>query len=75
MGDGAVAGARRTAPSPAHPTRSWPDPMRAVQVTGFGGPEVLDVVDIPDPEAGPGQQLYGVSAAGVYFADTHHRLA
>ncbi len=45
--------------------------MRAVQITRFGGPEVLDVVDIPEPEAGPGQQLYDVSAAGVNFADTH----
>jgi NADPH2:quinone reductase len=26
--------------------------MRAVQITRFGGPEVLDVVDIPEPEAG-----------------------
>ncbi|MGY2085357.1 quinone oxidoreductase family protein [Blastococcus sp. SYSU DS0539] len=45
--------------------------MRAVQITRFGGPEVLDVVDIPEPEAGPGQKLYDVSAAGVNFGDTH----
>jgi NADPH:quinone reductase-like Zn-dependent oxidoreductase len=45
--------------------------MRAVQITRFGGPEVLDVVDIPEPEAGPGQKLYDVSTAGVNFADTH----
>jgi NADPH:quinone reductase-like Zn-dependent oxidoreductase len=45
--------------------------MRAVQITRFGGPEVLDVVDIPDPVPGPGQQLYDVSAAGINFADTH----
>src|SRR5919202_3214245 len=45
--------------------------MRAVQITRFGGPEVLDVVDLPDPVPGPGQQLYEVSAAGVNFADTH----
>jgi NADPH:quinone reductase-like Zn-dependent oxidoreductase len=45
--------------------------MRAVQITRFGGPEVLDVVDIPEPEAGPGQQLYDVSTAGINFADTH----
>jgi NADPH:quinone reductase-like Zn-dependent oxidoreductase len=47
--------------------------MRAVQITEFGGPEVLDVVDLPDPVPGDGQQLYEVSAAGVDFADTHHR--
>jgi NADPH2:quinone reductase len=44
-----------------------------VQITRFGGPEVLDVVDLPDPAPGPGQQLYEVSSAGVNFADTHHR--
>ncbi|MGY1986549.1 zinc-binding alcohol dehydrogenase family protein [Blastococcus sp. SYSU DS0669] len=45
--------------------------MRAVQITRFGGPEVLDVVDIPEPEAGPGQKVYDVSTAGVNYADTH----
>jgi NADPH2:quinone reductase len=45
--------------------------MRAVQITRFGGPEVLDVVNLPDPVPGPGQQLYDVSTAGVNFADTH----
>ncbi|WP_239520437.1 hypothetical protein [Blastococcus saxobsidens] len=38
--------------------------MRAVQITRFGGPEVLDVVDVPEPEAGPGQKVYDVSTAG-----------
>ncbi len=47
--------------------------MRAVQITRFGGPEVLGVVDIAEPEAGPGQTLYDVSTAGVNYADTHHR--
>ena len=47
--------------------------MRAVQITEFGGPEVLDVVDLPDPVPGPGQQLYDVSTAGINYADTHHR--
>jgi NADPH2:quinone reductase len=47
--------------------------MRAVQITRFGGPEVLDIVDLPDPVPGPGQQLYDVSTAGVNYADTHHR--
>ena len=49
--------------------------MRAVQITRFGAPDVLAVVEIPEPEAGPGQELYDVSAAGVNFADTHHRLS
>jgi NADPH2:quinone reductase len=46
--------------------------MRAVQITRFGGPEVLDIVDIPEPEVAQGQQLYDVSTAGLTFADTHH---
>jgi NADPH:quinone reductase-like Zn-dependent oxidoreductase len=45
--------------------------MRAVQITRFGGPEVLDIVDVPEPEPGDGQQLYDVSTAGINFADTH----
>ena len=45
--------------------------MRAVQITRFGGPEVLDIVDVPEPTPGEGQQLYDVSTAGVNFADTH----
>ena len=45
--------------------------MRAVQITRFGGPEVLDVVDVPDPTPGEGQRLYNVSTAGINYADTH----
>jgi len=48
--------------------------MRAVQITRFGGPEVLDIVDVPEPTPGPGQQLYDVSKAGINYADTHHSL-
>jgi NADPH:quinone reductase len=49
--------------------------MRAVQITRFGGPEVLDVVDLPDPVPSDGQQLFDVSTAGVNYADTHHPLS
>jgi NADPH2:quinone reductase len=45
--------------------------VRAVQITRFGGPEVMDLVDVAEPEPGPGQQLYEVSSSGVNFADTH----
>ena len=44
--------------------------MRAVQITRFGGPEVLDVVELPEPTPGEGQKLYDVSTAGVNYADT-----
>ncbi len=45
--------------------------MRAVQVTEFGGPEVLNLVDLPDPVPGPGQLLVDVDRIGVNYADTH----
>jgi NADPH2:quinone reductase len=47
--------------------------MRAVQITDFGGPEVLELVDLDVPEPGEGQVLVKVSRAGVNFADTHQR--
>jgi NADPH2:quinone reductase len=47
--------------------------MRAVQIEEFGGPEVLQVVDLPKPEPGDGEVLIEVSRAGMNFADTHQR--
>jgi NADPH:quinone reductase len=46
-----------------------------VQITRFGGPAVLDVADIAEPEAGPGQQLFDVPSAGVHHADAHQAQA
>ncbi|GGV33202.1 NADPH:quinone reductase [Actinomadura cremea] len=45
--------------------------MRAVQITEFGGPEVLNVTELPDPVAGPGHLLVDVARAGINYADTH----
>ncbi|MQY09749.1 quinone oxidoreductase family protein [Actinomadura macrotermitis] len=45
--------------------------MRAIQITEFGGPEVLNLAELPDPVAGPGHLLVEVSRAGVNYADTH----
>ncbi|WP_395108180.1 zinc-binding alcohol dehydrogenase family protein [Actinomadura sp. SCN-SB] len=45
--------------------------MRAIQITEFGGPEVLRPADLPEPAAGPGQVLIEVSRAGINYADTH----
>lgn len=47
--------------------------MRAIQQTRFGGPEVLELVELPDLVAGPGEVLIDVTFAGVNFADTHTR--
>ena len=47
--------------------------MRAVQIEEFGGPEVLQVVDVPDPQPGDGELLVEVARSGINFADTHQR--
>ena len=48
-------------------------PMRAVLVKEWGGPEVLELADVPVPEPRDGQVLVQVTTAGVNFADTHAR--
>ena len=45
--------------------------MKAVRITRFGGPEVLEHTEVPDPEPGEGEVLVDVSRAGINFADTH----
>jgi len=47
--------------------------MRAIQVTEFGGPEVLRLVDVPAPEPGDGEVGIRVTRAGINYADTHQR--
>ena len=45
--------------------------MKAIQIQQFGGPEVFEYRDLPDPEPGEGEALVEVSRVGVNFADTH----
>ena len=47
--------------------------MRAIQISEFGGPEVLRLVELPEPQPGAGEVLVKVTRAGVNFADTHTR--
>jgi NADPH:quinone reductase-like Zn-dependent oxidoreductase len=47
--------------------------MKAVRFSQFGGPEVLEIVDLPDPHAGPGQVRIVVRAAGVNPSDWKKR--
>jgi NADPH2:quinone reductase len=47
--------------------------MRAIQQREFGGPEVLELVDLPVPEPRDGEVLIRVTRAGMNFADTHQR--
>jgi NADPH:quinone reductase-like Zn-dependent oxidoreductase len=48
--------------------------VKALVLTGTGGPEVLRVQERPDPEVGPGEVRIAVRAAGINFADTMARL-
>ncbi|KAA9166533.1 NADP-dependent oxidoreductase [Amycolatopsis acidicola] len=44
--------------------------MKALGVTGFGGPEALEILNLPEPEAGPGEVRVRVHAAAVNPTDT-----
>jgi NADPH:quinone reductase-like Zn-dependent oxidoreductase len=48
--------------------------MKAVLLTGHGGPEMLRVGEVPDPVAGPGEVVVDVHAASVNAADYKVRL-
>jgi len=47
--------------------------VKAVRFSRFGGPEVLEIVDLPDPHPGPGQVRIAVRAAGVNPSDWKKR--
>jgi NADPH:quinone reductase len=47
--------------------------MRAVRISKHGGPDVLEVVDAPAPQAGPGRLLVDVAAVGVNYRDVYER--
>lgn len=47
--------------------------MWAIQMREFGGPEVLEHVELEPPVPGDGEVLVRVAAAGLNFADTHRR--
>jgi NADPH:quinone reductase-like Zn-dependent oxidoreductase len=47
--------------------------VKAARFSRFGGPEVLEIVDLPDPHPGPGQVRIAVRAAGVNPSDWKKR--
>lgn len=48
--------------------------MKAIQFSRFGGPDVLELVEVPTPVAGPGEVLVKVGAAGVNFFEVLMRV-
>ena len=48
--------------------------MKAIQITEYGGPEVLQYVDLPDLEADEGQAVVEIQAVGVNFTDIYSRM-
>ncbi len=47
--------------------------MKAIQLRKFGGPEVMEVVNVPCPEPGPGEVRIRMAYAGVNFSDIYRR--
>jgi NADPH2:quinone reductase len=45
--------------------------VKAIQLTEFGGPEKMSLVDLPEPVPGEGEKLVRISRTGVNYADTH----
>jgi NADPH2:quinone reductase len=54
-------------------TRAREEIMRAIRIHAFGGPEVLQYEEVPDPAAGAGQALVAIEAVGVNFIEVYQR--
>ena len=48
--------------------------MRAVRVPVFGGPEVLELAELPVPVPGPGEVQVRIRYAGVNYSDVYRRM-
>ena len=47
--------------------------MRGIQIKRYGGPEVLELAELPDPVPGAGEALVNIHVAGVNFTDVYQR--
>ncbi|HXD34756.1 MAG TPA: quinone oxidoreductase [Pyrinomonadaceae bacterium] len=47
--------------------------MKAIQVSRVGGPDVLTLVDLPEPEPKPNEAIVSIKSAGVNFIDVYFR--
>ena len=48
--------------------------MKAIRVHEKGGPEVLELEDLPEPTPGRGEVLIDIEAVGINFTDIYHRV-
>src|ERR1700687_4799743 len=48
--------------------------MKAIQVQETGGPEKMQLVEVPTPQPGPKQALVRIAATGVNFIDVYFRI-
>ncbi|MFE6099749.1 quinone oxidoreductase family protein [Streptomyces laurentii] len=62
-----------TPATPTPPTPPATPTMKAIQVGRPGGPDVLELVDLPRPSPGPGEALVRLAAAGVNYIDVYLR--
>ncbi len=51
----------------------WAGNMKAIQIKQTGGPEVMEVVDLPVPQPKPNEAVVNIKAAGVNFIDVYNR--
>lgn len=65
------SGSQKTTVVLAHPNRRLGKSMKAIQITEFGGPDVMHLLDVQTPTPGQGQVLIDVTAIGINYADTH----
>jgi NADPH:quinone reductase len=47
--------------------------VKAIRVHRVGGPEVLELEEVPQPSPGPGEAVVGLEAIGVNFVETYYR--
>ena len=45
--------------------------MKAIQITKFGGPEVMEYLELADPIVRGSEELITVTTIGINYADTH----
>src|SRR5690349_20608246 len=66
-----MSGQRNHETAPSRRSCETRRPVKAIRIEKFGGPEVLQHVEVPDPSPKLGELVVNVKRSGVNFADTH----